>query len=67
MSSRITVKLKDGTTREFVEQGRAGGSWTISVTFEGAFVIVKDEWGKRTVFPAADVAEVVDNPARGGW
>ena len=67
MSSRITIKLKDGTTREFVERGRAGGSWTIRVTFEGAFVIVTDEWDTRTVFPAADVAEVVDHPARGGW
>lgn len=65
--SRVTIKLKDGTVRDFADKGRAGGSWSTSVSFEGSFVIVKDEWGKRTVFPAADVAEVVDNPERGGW
>ena len=65
--STITIKLKDGTTRIFHDVGRAGGSYSVTVSFEGSFVIVQDEWGKRTVFPAADVAEVVDNPERPGW
>jgi len=65
--SAITIKLKDGTTREFPDNGRAGGSWSTSVKFEGGFVTVTDEWGKRTSFPAGDVAEVIDTPNRGAW
>lgn len=62
----ITIKLKDGTVRAFPHQGRAGGSYTKTVRYEGAFVIVEDEWGRRTAFPAADVAEVHEAPHRGG-
>jgi len=65
--SSITIKLKNGTVRQFPHEGRAGGSWTKTVKFEGAFVIVTDEWGTRTAFPAADIAEVIDTPDRGTW
>lgn len=60
----ITVKMKDGTVREFPHEGRAGGSWTKSVKYEGAFVVIEDEYQKRTAIPASDVAEVVERPNR---
>jgi hypothetical protein len=64
--SSITIHFKDGTTREFAPEGRAGGSWTKSVKYVDAMVIVEDEWGTRTAFPVADVVEVIERPVR-GW
>lgn len=60
----IMVKFKDGTTREFPHRGRAGGSYTKSVKYEGAFVVITDEWYNRTAFPAEDVREIVEVPNR---
>ena len=66
--SHITVRLKDGTSREFKEENRPGGSYRNSVKFDVGFVVVTDVWGKRTAIPAEDVAEVVDEPdMRGRW
>lgn len=68
MSREVTIKLKNGNTRKFPRLGRSGGSWTNSVRYEGAFVIVQDEYGKETAFPAVDVEEVTNEPeVRGGW
>lgn len=65
--SSITIKFKDGTAREFKHEGRAGGSYTKRVKFEGAFVVVEDEYSKRTAFPAQDIAEVIEVPNHSGW
>lgn len=54
----ITVKMKDGTVRDFQHTGRAGGSWTKEIKYEGAFAVITDEWGQQTAIPAADIAEV---------
>jgi hypothetical protein len=56
--------MKDGTVREFKHEGRAGGSFSKSVKFEGGFAIVTDEWYKKTAFPAQDIATVEDTPDR---
>lgn len=65
--SNITLKMKDGTTRHFPYEGRAGGSWTKTLRFEGGFVIITDEWQKQTAFPAEDIAEIIQTPDRGSW
>lgn len=65
--AHIEVVLKDGTVRKFPHEGRPGGSYTKTVRYEGAFVIVRDEWDRETAFPAADVAEVKTEPHRGYW
>jgi hypothetical protein len=65
--SNITFKMKDGTKREFRHEGRAGGSYTKRLTFEGEFAIVTDEYYKRTAIPAAMIAEVIEEPDRGTW
>lgn len=58
MSERITVTFRDGTKREFFERGRCGGSYTISVKYDNGFVVIKDEWGSTTAFPAELVSSV---------
>lgn len=60
--SSITIKFKDGSVREFKHEGRAGGSYTKRVTYEGAFIVIEDEYYKRTSFPAQDIAEVIETP-----
>lgn len=56
----ITIKMKDGSIREFKHRGRPGGSYTKHIKFDGAFAVIEDEWGERTAIPAADIAEVVE-------
>ena len=58
MSRDITVIMKDGTKKEFPHEGRAGGSFSKSVRYEGGFAIIKDEWYNETAIPADDIAEV---------
>ena len=54
----ITVKMKNGITKHFPHEGRAGGSYTKSIRYEGAFAIIKDEYEGETAIPAADIEEV---------
>lgn len=63
----IVIRMKDGTTRDFPHEGRAGGSYTKTLTLEPGWAIVEDEWGSRTAIPQADIAEIKESPHRGGW
>ena len=58
----IVVKMKDGTERRFMHEGRAGGSYTKRLAFEGVFAVITDEYGKRTAIPAADIAQIEESP-----
>ena len=60
----ITIYFKDGRSKEFPHEGRAGGSYTKSVKFENGRVVITDEWGGRTAFPASDVVQVQETPER---
>jgi hypothetical protein len=60
----ITIKMKDGTVREFPHKPRAGGSYTKTIKYEGAFAVVTDEYYQQTAIPAADIAEVKVIPDR---
>jgi hypothetical protein len=62
--ANIKVYLRDGTIQEFKHEGRPGGSYTKTVKYEGGFVIITDEWRKRTCFPADLVLRVEDEPTR---
>lgn len=62
--ANITIKFKDGSVREFKHEGRPGGSYTKTLQYEGAFVIVQDEYYNRVAFPAADISEVTERPTR---
>lgn len=65
--SKVTVTLKSGEVRVYEDGTRPGGSYSNVVRYEGAFVIVEDQWGERTAFPAADVVQVVIQPPPGRW
>lgn len=60
----ITLKMRDGSTREFTHQPRAGGSWNLSLRYEPGFVVVADEWDKETAVPTDLIAEIVQTPER---
>lgn len=63
----IKITMKDGKVHEFREKGRAGGSYTISIKYEGGFAIITDEWYATTSFPAADIEKVETAPQRSSW
>ena len=63
--SNIVVRMKSGEVRRFMHEGRSGGSYTKSLTFEGAFAIITDEWYRRTCIPAEDIADIEETPDRG--
>lgn len=65
--ANITFKMKDGTKREFRHEGRPGGSYTKRLSFDGEFAIVTDEYYRRTCIPAAEIAEIIEEPDRGYW
>lgn len=65
--ANITVKMKDGTVKEFKHEGRAGGSYTKTLKYDGAFAVITDEWGGATAIPAADIQEIRTKPHYGGW
>lgn len=65
--ANVKIIMRDGTVRDFPHVGRAGGSYTKRVTYEGAFVIVTDEWDKAFAFPASEVREVQETSERGHW
>lgn len=48
--------------REFKHEGRAGGSYTKRLKTENGFIIIEDEWYKKTLFPASEVVEVIETP-----
>lgn len=52
----IIVKMKDGTVRQFLHEGYKGK--TKDVRTEGVFLVITDEFQKRTMIPAADILEV---------
>jgi hypothetical protein len=63
--ANITVKMKNGTIKRFPHEGRAGGSYTKRVKYEGSFAIIIDEWEGETAIPVADIEEViVERPCR---
>ena len=64
--SNIKIYMKNGEVHDFSHKGRSGGSYTKSLTYRGAFVVVEDEWGKRVSFPSEDILRVEETPVR-GW
>lgn len=64
----ITVLFRDGTKREFKEVGRPGGSYSLSIKYEGEFIVITDEYYNTTAYPMDRVQEVTaDAGTRGRW
>lgn len=62
--SSITIIMKDGTKREFPHEGRPGGSYTKRLNYEPGFVVVTDEYYKKTSIPTDLIQEVREWPER---
>ncbi len=62
--SDIKIIMKDGSVREFLHEGRVGGSYSKSLKLENGFAVITDEWYKKTVIPASDIAEIEERPLR---
>jgi hypothetical protein len=62
--SNITVAMRDGSTREFKHEGRPGGSYTKTLSYEPGFAVITDEYGTRTAIPTDLIAEIKEYPTR---
>jgi hypothetical protein len=62
--ANIRIEMKDGSIKRFDHEGRAGGSYTKSIRYEGAFAIITDEYYKETAIPVSDIKEIVKTPNR---
>jgi len=62
--SNIKVTFKDGQVKEFLHEGRPGGSYTKRAQFKDGWLIITDEYYRETVYPATDIAEVKVEPNR---
>jgi hypothetical protein len=60
----IELVMKDGTVKKFLHEGRPGGSYTKNIDFVPGFVVVSDEWDKKTYIPADEVKEIKTTPNR---
>jgi len=56
--ANITIIMKNGDKKEFPHVGRAGGSYTKSIRYEGGFAIIRDEWYNEVAIPAGDIKEI---------
>lgn len=66
--SNIIITMKTGEVRKFIHEGRAGGSWTKTLRLKDGFAIIEDEWQKKTIIPAHDIANIEETPSSGyGW
>lgn len=63
----ITVFFRDGSKEEFPHRGRSGGSYTKTIRYEGEFVIITDEYGNDTAFPACHIERVKTEQLGGCW
>ena len=62
--SNIYITFTNGKKKSFLHQGRAGGSWTKSIRYEGGFAIITDEWHEETIFPNRLIKEIKVEPHR---
>ncbi len=62
--SNIKIFMKDGSVNDFPHEGRPGGSWTKTISYEGEMAIVTDEYNRRTAYPVSDIKRVVEEPSR---
>ena len=60
----IRITFVDGIEKIFREQGRAGGSYTLELKYEGGFAIVTDEWGNTNAFPECRILEIATTAGR---
>ena len=62
--SDIRVQMKDGTVRDFPDNGAPGGSYCNKLIYEGAFAIIEDPYGTRTSIPSDDIKYITHETER---
>jgi hypothetical protein len=62
--ANIVIFMKDGRKKEFMHEGRPGGSYTKTIQYVPGFVIITDEWGEQTSIPTEDIKEIKTTPNR---
>lgn len=60
----ITIKMRDGKTREFRHEGRPGGSYTKRLRYEPGFVVITDEYYREIAIPTDLIDEIEAVPHR---
>jgi len=50
--------MKDGKVNNFPHKGRAGGSYTKSIRYEGGFAIITDEYYNETAIPSELIEKI---------
>ena len=58
MGTSIKIFMKNGEIKDFPHEGRAGGSWTKEIRYEGSFAIITDERYNEIVIPSEDILEI---------
>lgn len=58
MSSCIVVKMKDGTSRQFLYERMENDDLTTGIRYEGSMVVIIDERGCQIGIPMSDIKEV---------
>lgn len=62
--SDVRVYMKDGTEKEFIDNGAPGGSYCNEIRYEVGVTIIKDPYGKETIIPTEDIEKVVHESSR---
>lgn len=62
----IYLKMRNGTSRVFEDNGAAGGSYCQSMRSEIGFVVITDAWGKSTWIPS-DTIEQIEQEGPRRW
>lgn len=62
--SDIRVKMKNGKTKLFKDEGAPGGSYCNHLKYEGTFAVIEDPYGKVTAIPAEDIEEIEHDSSR---
>ena len=65
--SDIRVEMKDGTVKDFPDNGAPSGGYSNSLKYRDAFAVITDPHGKITAIPAADIKQIVHESSRRGF
>ncbi len=60
--ANIYLTMKSGEIKQFIHEGRSGGSYTKELTLKDGWAIIEDEWGKKYIFPSADIEKIEERP-----
>lgn len=67
MAQYVIVRMRDGTRKDFREDGGLRGKYELDVFYEPGFAVIRDKHGLKTCIPTDLIEEIeVAAPPR-GW